>query len=134
MTGLLASDDSFEVLSGDTVVGNRRRLDADVVAKLQAFGQRYYDLLKLASPAAGLLALGRDLYAWLDGEAGALHALLQQAPRPLRFEVCAVNRYPSPAEWALLRAPWELLADGQGFLAGDVTLGFSPVRRLGRQA
>jgi CHAT domain-containing protein len=37
------------------------------------------------------------------------------------------------AEWALLRAPWELLADQQGFLAGDVGLGFSPVRRLGRQ-
>src|SRR5262249_61033541 len=45
----------------------------------------------------------------------------------------AANRYPSAGEWALLRAPWELLADKQGFLAGDVGLGFSPVRRLGRR-
>ena len=58
---------------------------------------------------------------------------LQQAQRPLRFEICAANRYPSPEEWALLRAPWELLADQQGFLAGDVGLGFSPVRRIGRR-
>ena len=73
------------------------------------------------------------LHGWLDGDGGQLNALLQRAERPLRFEVCAANRYPSPAEWALLRAPWELLADQQGFLAGDVGLGFSPVRRLGRQ-
>jgi CHAT domain len=78
------------------------------------------------------LALGRELHVWLDGDGGQLTALLQQSERPLRFEVCAAKRYPSAAEWALLRAPWELLADQQGFLAGDVGLGFSPVRRLGR--
>jgi CHAT domain-containing protein len=57
---------------------------------------------------------------------------LQQAEIPLHFEVCAANRSPSEAEWSLLRAPWELLADERGFLARDVTLGFSPARRLGR--
>jgi hypothetical protein len=40
---------------------------------------------------------------------------------------------PTSAEWALLRAPWELLADESGFLARDAGLGFSPVRRLGRR-
>src|SRR5262249_28476353 len=70
---------------------------------------------------------------WLDGDLGQLNELLQHAPHPLRFEVCTAKRAPTAAEWALLRAPWELLADENGFLARDVGLGFSPVRRLGRQ-
>jgi hypothetical protein len=133
MIGILAIDGSFELICGNAAVARRRHLDPAAVSALEAFSQRYGQLLNASHPAAGLLALGRDLYDWLDGGGRQLNALLQQADRPLRFEVCAANRYPSEAEWALLRAPWELLADRNGFLAGDVPLGFSPVRRLGRQ-
>src|SRR5262249_41217519 len=103
------------------------------ISALEGFSRRYGQLLNSQHAGAGLLALGRELYDWLDSEGGQLHALLQRAEPPLQFEVCATNRYPSEAEWSLLRAPWELLADQQGFLAGDVGLGFSPVRRIGRQ-
>jgi hypothetical protein len=133
MIGILAADDAFEVLCGDAAIGGRRHLDAAAVEVLEGFARRYYELLKASQAAAGLLALGRELYRWIDGDGGQLTALLVQAPPPLRFEVCAANRYPSPSEWALLRAPWELLADQNGFLAADIGLGFSPVRRLGRQ-
>jgi hypothetical protein len=34
-------------------------------------------------------------------------------------------------EWALLHAPWELLADKRAYLASDALLQFSPQRRLG---
>ena len=98
----------------------------------EEFSGRYGQLLNSSNAAAGFLALGRDLYGWLDGEGRQLHALLQQVDPPVRFEVCAANRYPNSEEWSLLRAPWELLADEDGFLARDVGLGFSPVRRLGR--
>ena len=132
MLGIFAFDGGFELICGEAAVGARRHLDAAAVSVLDRFSRRYYELLQSSNPAAGLLALGRELHGWLDGDGGQLTALLQQSERPLRFEVCAANRYPSGAEWALLRAPWELLADQQGFLAGDVGLGFSPVRRLGR--
>jgi len=134
MFGLFAIDDGFELMCGEVAIEPRRRLDASAVGALEGFSRRYYELLPSPHAAAGLLALGRDLYGWLDGEGGQLTTLLQRGDRPLQFEVCAGNRIPSAAEWALLRAPWELLADQQGFLAGDVGLGFSPVRRLGRQA
>jgi CHAT domain len=133
MLGIFVADGGFDLLCGGSAVGDRRHLDAAAVLALEVFSRRYYELLRSPHAAAGLLALGRDLYGWLDGEGGVLSTLLQRAERPLRFEICAANRYPSPAEWSLLRAPWELLADQQGFLAGDVGLGFSPVRRLGRQ-
>ena len=124
MWGILAADQGFEVLRAGSRIGRRRHLDVAAVSALKDFSDRYARLLDSAQPAAGLLALGRDLYRWLDGDGGDLTALLQQAQPPFRFEVCAANRYPAESEWALLRAPWELLADGKGFLAGDAGLGF----------
>ena len=133
MDGIIAIDGAFELLC-DGCASGRRRLDADAVGALNSFTDRYNVLLASASyPAAGLLALGRDIYNWLDGDSRQLSALLQAAQTPLLFEICVANRFPSLEEWALLRAPWELLADGRGFLAGDVGLGFSPVRRVGRR-
>ena len=133
MQGFLAIDGGFALQLGNGTVYSRRLLDASAVAALKGFTDRYSQLLNASSPEADLLALGRELYAWLDGDDGQLQAFLRHAARPLRFEVGAANRAPTAAEWTLLRAPWELLADAQGFLAGDVGLGFSPVRRLGRR-
>ena len=49
---------------------------------------------------------------------------------PFVFEVRG-PRSLSAAEWALLRAPFELLADADGFLAQNALLQFCVVRRLG---
>ncbi len=133
MQGLLAIDDGFSLQLEGEAVRDRRLLDASAIAVLKDFTERYSELLDTANPETDLLALGRELYAWLDGDNGQLQAFLQRAARPLRFEVCTARREPTAAEWTLLRAPWELLADSQSFLAGDVGLGFSPVRRLGRR-
>ena len=132
MNGLLALDGCFEILADGTALGCRRQLDASTIKSLTDFSERYAFIL-LRSPQVGLLDLGQQLYAWLDGQDGQLNALLQKVERPLRFEVCTANKYPSEPEWALLRAPWELLADQHGFLAADVALGFSPMRRIGRK-
>ena len=75
--------------------------------------------------------MGRELYGWLDGADGQLGRLMNEAPRPLIFEVRG-PRTPSPSEWALLRAPFEVLANAQGFLAQDALVQFCPVRRLGQ--
>ena len=133
MNGLFVVDGGFELLCRGTTVGRRRHLNAAAMTKLEGFATRYAQLVNSAFGAAGLLVLGRELYDWLNGDGGQFDELMQRAPRPLRFEVCSSQLIPTAAEWSLLRAPWELLADQQGFLAGDVGLGFSPVRRLGRQ-
>jgi tetratricopeptide (TPR) repeat protein/CHAT domain-containing protein len=133
MAGLFIVDGSFELLCGGSATGSRRHLDKTEVAELEGFAAHYGQLLKSRNAAAGLLALGHNLFGWLDGDLGELNKLLQQAPRPVRFEICAANFVPTSAEWSLLRAPWELLANEHGFLARDFGLGFVPVRRLGRQ-
>ena len=56
--------------------------------------------------------------------------LLADALRPVVLEVRAPLS-PSVEGWALLRAPFELLADDAGFLAGDGLSRFAVVRRLG---
>src|SRR5215831_11468000 len=134
MNGLFVVDGGFELLCRGTTVGRRRHLNAAAMTKLEGFATRYAQLVNSAFGAAGLLVLGRELYDWLNGDGGQFDELMQRAPRPLRFEVCSSQLIPTAAEWSLLRAPWELLADQQGFLAGDVGLGFSPVRRLGQGA
>jgi hypothetical protein len=130
MTGILAIDNEYGMLCEDAPLGPRRRLDDGAIASLESFGERYKQLSNLGSNAAELLGLGRDLYHWLEGGDGQLGKLLRVAARPLRFEILVASHYPSPAEWILLHAPWELLADDQGHLAGNVLLSFSPVRRI----
>lgn len=131
MIGILISEGGFELIC-DEPVGQRRHLDAKTVTTLGEFGKRYGTLVASSNPAAGLLTLGQDLYRFLDGDGGDLTRLIDRAPRPLRFEIAAPTPRPDGATLALLRAPWELLAKDNAFLASDVALSFSPVRRLGR--
>ena len=132
MNGISVIDDGFEVVCKAIPLGSRRHSDSQSVATLEEFSQRYSKLLQLRRNAAELLVLGRDLYRWVNGDGGQLTGLLQQTVRPLRFEVAVARRFPSRAEWILLHAPWELLADDKGYIAADVPLGFSPIRRIGR--
>jgi len=131
MLGISVADGAF-VLTCREWLGQRRHFDDNTTAILEEFGERYAELLSARSPAEGLQALGRDLYRFLDGDAGELATLLDRAPRPIHFEIATPTRRPDRATRALLRAPWELLANNEGYLAGDDRLGFSPMRRLGR--
>lgn len=132
MNGISVIDDGFEVVCKALPLGFRRHLDSQAVTTLEEFSQRYTKLSQLRRNAAELLVLGRDLYRWIEGDSGQLTGLLQRTTRPLRFEVAVARRFPSRAEWTLLHSPWELLADDKGYIAGDVPLGFSPIRRIGR--
>ncbi len=84
-------------------------------------------------PDTELFFLGRELFAWLDGDERWLDRLQPRAGAPLRVEIRA-PALPDADERSLLQAPWELLADDGGFLAADLTLDFMPFRRLGEPA
>ncbi|WP_315781083.1 MULTISPECIES: CHAT domain-containing protein [unclassified Bradyrhizobium] len=132
-TGIAIDHDGFELICNGERVGARRHLDADAVAALKSFAQRYAKLVERDDPAAALLVLGRELFSFLDGSARDLCYLLDRASRPVHFEIATETLRPSEAAAALLRAPWELLARDGVYLASDVPLGFSPLRRLGRR-
>ena len=108
----------------------RRDLPAGEVARLQAIADRYRDLLKTKDNDPGLLTLGRELFHWLDGDGRDFEKVLDEVEPPLILEIRCLTRRPTPAQSSALHAPWELLADANGFLAQDARLGFSPVRRL----
>ena len=112
-------------------VGERRRLAASDRTQLSALAQAYRQRLGKSGKHSQLLQLGQQLYQWLDG---ADHWLQQRRDTwlpPYELEICAPLN-PSAAEWAVLQAPWELLADSNHFLAENAQLSFSPVRRLGK--
>ncbi|WP_156503130.1 CHAT domain-containing protein [Tistrella mobilis] len=76
-----------------------------------------------------LLKIGRKLYTWLDGEHGWCRKFREICP--LVFEIQGPS-LPDSTVWSVLSAPWELLADKDGFLAADELQGYSPLRRLGQ--
>ena len=107
-------------------------LDAAVQGELERLAARYDTLVGSYGPV-DLRAVGEALYALLDaGPAqGWLAAVKGRSAGSCPFEVRSLNMRPGPVEWALLQAPWELLADGEGFWAQDARMGYAPARRLG---
>ena len=131
VTGLVVDGTGFEVLAGDERIGSRRVIEPGDVALLAGLADRYVRAVEANADPGVFAGLGRDLYRWLDGDQGQLAALLDRAARPLVFEVRG-PRSPSDAAWAVLRAPFELLAFPRGgFLAEDALARFCVVRRLG---
>jgi hypothetical protein len=108
-TGLSVDGAGFELLSGSERVGPRRLIGQDDVTLLTGLAGRYVRAVQARSDSGVLIALGRELYAWLDGDAGQLTDLLSRARSPVVFEVRGPAK-PAAAAWAVLRAPFELLA------------------------
>ncbi|MEW2387064.1 CHAT domain-containing protein [Streptomyces venezuelae] len=131
VAGLILDANGFELVVDGRRVGPRRLLQTSDVDLLDKVAAQYVDAVRSGSKEQALLAVGRDLYRWLDGDLGQLTRLLDEASAPLVFEVQAPAR-PSAAAWALLRAPYELLAGAEGgFLAESPKL-FAVARRLGQ--
>ena len=132
VTGLVVDVNGFELVVDGQRVGPRRTLQTSDVDLLNAVAGQYVDAVRNGSKDLALLAVGRELYRWLDGDLGQLTRLLDEASAPLVFEVRAPAK-PSAAAWALLRAPFELLATPEGeFLAAEKSKLFAVARRLGR--
>ncbi|MBO3741914.1 tetratricopeptide repeat protein [Actinoplanes flavus] len=130
ITGLLLGAAGFEVLVGGEPVGGHRKLDAADVELLQGVAGRYVEAIRARADDAVFVGLGRELFGWLDGGGEMVSARWERATAPMVFEVRAPQS-PSAAVWAVLRAPWEVLADQNGFLAADGLRRFEVVRRLG---
>ncbi len=134
VTGLVVDGAGFEVLAGEQRVGPRRSITPGDAGLLAGLAGRYGRAVQAGADVGVFAGLGRELFGWLEGNQGQLTGLLEQAAPPVVFEVCG-PRSPSEAAWAVLRAPWELLAaPGGGFLAEDELARFCVVRRLGPPA
>ncbi|MBB4752204.1 tetratricopeptide repeat protein [Actinoplanes lobatus] len=134
MTGVVVDGSGFEIVAGGERVGPRRELTETDEVQLSDLGVRYLRAVQSQAGDDVFLALGRELWKWLNGAEGQLSALLERISAPVTFEVRG-PRSPVDREWTLLRAPFELLArPGGGFLAADAVERFCVVRRLGRSA
>ncbi|MFF0034512.1 CHAT domain-containing protein, partial [Streptomyces avermitilis] len=105
-------------------------LQTSDVDLLNAIAAQYVDAVRNGSKEQALLAVGRELYRWLDGDLAQLTRLLDEASAPLVFEVRASAR-PSEVAWALLRAPYELLTTPKGGFLAEAPKLFAVARRLG---
>jgi len=115
--------------------GDRREtrpLKKDDSGKFDQWIEVYRDALKTNDNAEKLLQTGREIYNWLNGDAGHMDTLLDNvSDNPLIVEFVVTGRRPAPEALQFLEVPWELLADESGHLAADQYLSFCPVRRIG---
>jgi tetratricopeptide (TPR) repeat protein len=79
---------------------------------------------------ARLLELGRAMRQWLD-QRNWLSNLQENASSPPFVLEFRVDRNPDKEALRFLEVPWELLADADGHWAGNATLLYCPVRRIG---
>jgi hypothetical protein len=131
MTGLVIDGASFEVLNGKARLGDRRPIERADVEFLAGLASRYTRAVQARSDAGVLIELGRELYRRLDGDQGQLSRLLEVAEHPLVFEVEG-PRSPAEAAWAMLRAPFELLANPRWRAPGRGRGDYDEVLRIRR--
>ena len=110
-----------------------RPLTAADESRFRGWLRDYHDSLRGYGDEPARLRLGRELYAWLDGDAGWLAHSRATALAPWIVDFRA-PRDPDGLTRLFLQLPWELLADDRGYLAADLALRYAPVRRLGEPA
>ncbi|WP_156921490.1 CHAT domain-containing protein [Desulfovibrio inopinatus] len=123
-------EQNLSTLVGNEVYGSRD-IDDKAVHDLNDFASRYDGIVERRpkQAKADLLTLGCELYAWIAANAPGLSRALDECS-PALLEIICTSRKPNATEAAILDAPWELLADEDGFFAYDLTRRFTPVRRI----
>lgn len=116
----------FQFLSAD---GSQERCPAQPgdVETFRGWAQRY-EMAVGRDDEAALIAIGRDIDAWLD--ARGLEKLRGEN-RDIRF---ATALRPDEEQRAFRDVPWELLADHDGYWAQDAIVAYQPARLLGQAA
>ncbi|AGA90192.1 hypothetical protein Thimo_1398 [Thioflavicoccus mobilis 8321] len=95
--------------------------------RLEDWAQRYERAVR-RDDADALLAIGRELFDWLDATGWVSAWAAATGPRALEIRVADPAE---PLAQALLDAPWELLANRAGHLADDAVQPLELARRIG---
>jgi hypothetical protein len=128
LTVLKAEGAHISFLCSDLRIDHKRPLEIAPLTQIVSS----YAVARERGDEATLIDLGRHLYQWLDGKEAWLAELREKLLPPFIFEIQAALQ-PDASARTVLQAPWELLADGQGYLAENTSLGFAPARRLGER-
>ena len=82
---------------------------------------------------SALLTLGQQLFSLLDGPHKDFSIYLERHGGPLLLEVHTTRmRKHRAEELAVFNGPWEILANGRGFLARDTALRLAVKRSMGK--
>jgi tetratricopeptide (TPR) repeat protein len=116
----------------DTNHHDQITLDETQLRQMTALLKAYQDRPKHDPEQSYLKKLGEDLYQWLNRRLWLDQLLEEFLPTPWQVEFCVPTRQPNEDEAHFLHLPWELLAKDGRFLAGELSIQYSPLRRLGK--
>ena len=118
--------DRLSVEFGDGKSERRDLQEADH-RRFHDWAVRYRTLLQSSQNDAALLALGKEIYTWLDGPASWINQILEVNPTPTVNMGMAIASRPDQQALSFLEVPWELVADEKGYLAADSQIKFNPL-------
>ena len=131
LTIALKPEGWLDIITDPAVAPEQRRLQTEDFDQCTGWSNRYRHALGQPDQREVLLAIGREMHAWIDGDLHVLDRLVQGTLEPPLIIEFRVGREPSPQDQSFLNAPWELLATGADHWALRETIMFCPVRRLG---
>lgn len=108
-----------------------REVLADEIEQLGAWIDGYRAALKVGDNRKRMLAIGEEIYDWLNRDQGWMDRVLSRAFKPPLIVEFEVSHSPKEDELRFCEVPWELLAREGRYLAGDPYVLFNPVRRIG---
>lgn len=131
----LTPDHWLDLRTDPTALPKRRQLNAEDFARFRDWSTRYRQAIGGPHAQPTLLAIGREMFQWLNGGMQVLAELARTTAEPPLVLELTTGREPDDDAQAWLDAPWELLAcPDRGHWALSERLQFCPVRRLGKPA
>ena len=130
------ADQRVSIWCSDPDLHDSRELDGREQERFSQWITGYRQALRQPdhSRAASLLAIGQDIWHWLDGDESWLERLTHACSSPPLVIEFMVSSGPSQPELSFLEVPWELLASQSRHLAADPCLIYGPVRRIGKES
>ena len=131
LTVALKPEGWLDIITDPAVAPEQRQLKKEDFDRFTGWSNRYRRALGKPDQREVLLAIGREMHTWLDGDQHVLDRLVQGSLEPPLIIEFGVGREPTPQDQSFLNAPWELLATDADPWALRETIMFCPVRRLG---
>ena len=121
----------LEIICSDAGLDVRRSFNSEDSESLDSFSKRHQELALRRRVPDQLLALGKEIFDWLNGPERVLERIAEVADTPLLPEFVVGRTDKSDGARAFLDAPWELLAQNGSHWAHDADKIYCPIRRIG---
>jgi tetratricopeptide (TPR) repeat protein len=131
MPQIIYSQERLEIIAPN--IDDFRELNPNDHNQFDSWIASYANAIQSNEPETALLSIGREIYDWLNASYPFFDRMMDEMDQPPYIIEFIIPRRPDNNALRFLEVPWELIADKNGFLAGDTYTMFCPIRRIGNK-